>query len=168
MAPLADDLKKYLASAPSGVVELRTLELSHPDSQFGAPVYLVADYRNFIARLETGKEVTFQACPFRTSSPRLDESGRIERRLEIDNVSADLSKALNRISDLKDPVSVVYRVYLSNDPSGPQKTPVEKTVLTQVVVTAAVISGTATTPDLINRKFPTDLYTAKRFPGLIR
>lgn len=165
---LTDYLQEAYASAPSGIVELRTLTLSHPDPQFGGPVYLVADFRDFKAKLETGIEVTFQACPFRTSSPRLDESGRIERRLEIDNVSADLSKALNRISDMKDPVSVIYRVYLSNDPSGPQKLPVEKTVLTQVVVTAAVISGTATTPDLINRKFPTDLYTAKRFPGLIR
>lgn len=159
---------RFAASAPLGVIELRCLEISHPDPAFGEPLRLVHDFRDWEVTLENNTEVTFTAAQFRTTPPAIDESGRITRSLKIDNVDGAIFNALKTVADSLDPVTCTMRIYLSNDISAPQFLPPERTILRGITLSGGTLSAEALSIDVVNKRFPTRMYTTDNTPGLRR
>lgn len=161
---LTEAIKEAYASAPSAVVYLETLQLSHP--LVGTDIFLVNDRVGHTMTLETAVPKVFRACAFRMALPASGDGGIQELSLAIDNVGREISDFINTVRDSLSPVSVTYRPYLSTDLTTPQMDPPLVLNLTDIVVTAVEVTGRATFADIINRKFPTDFYTRSRFPGL--
>jgi hypothetical protein len=161
---LTEAIKEAYASAPTGVVYLETLQISHP--LVVEDIFLVNDRVNHAMTLETAVVKNFRACSFRMALPASGDTGLQELSLTIDNVGREISDFMTTVRDSLDPVVITYRPYLSTDLTTPQMDPPLVLNLTDVVVTAAEVSGRATFADIINRKFPTDFYTRSRFPGL--
>lgn len=81
-----------------------TLEIKHPDfiDDNGNPItiFLVQGFHNITAKLETGKNVEFQAMCFNIELPPVDTSAVPEITVEIDNVSREIGKHATNLHDV--------------------------------------------------------------------
>lgn len=165
-AALTAALKEAYARAPSNVVYLNTLEIAHPSV---ASKYIVRDRKDWNLTLEGGGGVkTFKACPFRFSLPASGDNGIQNLNIAIDNVDREISDFINTVKESVNPVSVIYRPYLSTDTTTPQMNPPLVLTLGNIVITAVQITGRASFADIINKPFPhpSEIYTRERFPSL--
>lgn len=161
---LSEALKEAYASAPSNVAVLETLEISHPS--IGGTIYIVKNREDLTLTLEDESDHLFEACAFRMSLPASGDSGLQSLTIAIDNVDRRVSDFLNTAKDYQTPVTVKYRPYLSNDYTTPQiETPLVL-YLTDISVNVMEVTGKASFADLLNKKFPTELYTRARFPSI--
>lgn len=156
--------REALACAPPGAVMINTIELRH-DSIEGS-LFLAQSKEDLELTLETGQVVTFEAVPFRLTLPKKSPEGLQELGIAIDNVDRRISDFCALASTFTTPVEVLYRPFLLDDPTTPQMDPPLSLFLKSVSITATEVSGRASYADIINKKFPRDLYTRKRFPGL--
>jgi hypothetical protein len=148
------------------IIELRCLELNHPS--FDAPIRLVQDYQPRTVKLETGEIVEFMAGNFKTTPPSKDDNGRIERRLEIDNIGNVFFKPIFNLRDSSIPIACIFRSYLSDDLTAPLFVPPEKTTLSEISLTKTLLSARASSADVVNKPFPSKRYTTENTPGLKR
>ncbi len=166
------------ASAPSDIVILHTLELRHPafrdDEGQPIAVRLVRDHQDLSAKLEDtaplnpDEYVTFIAMGFDLELPPVDTSPVPEITVTIDNVSRELIKHLDAAVESAEKIEITYRPYLSNDLSGPQMDPPITLILSEVEADVSRVVGRARMLDIGNKSFPSETYTATRFPGLTR
>lgn len=164
---LTEALKEAFTLCPSSLVYLATLEINHPDAV--APIYIVQDRKDWDLTLEgTGGVKTFEACTFRFSLPASGDNGIQELTIAIDNVDRRISDFINAVKESPEPVSVIYRPYLSTDPTTPQMNPPLVLNLRDIQITAVQITGRASFADIINKPFPhpSEIYTRERFPSL--
>lgn len=167
---LEDALKEAYASAPSNEVILHTLEIRHPS--FIEPIRVVRDHSNFSAFLEAdapadaGAEVVFIAMAFDFIPPEVSKATSPEIEISLDNVSGEIIAYIDAAAQTPDMIEVTYRPYLASDPSGPQMNPPLTLVIRSVKADVFRIRARAGFADLSNRKFPADVYTTERFPGL--
>lgn len=171
-ATLSEALQEAYASAPTDVVIISTIEISHP--AFTAPIRVVADFVPVNARLEAtaihdaGQVVTFQPFAFDLSLPEVTDKSLPELTLRIDNVSRDIIQHIELAMPLPDLLTLTYRAYLSNDLlSGPQNDPPLILTITAIEADAVAVTAKATMADFVNKKFPNEEYDETRFPGLI-
>ncbi len=158
-------LKEVYALAPSHVVVLDTLEISHPS--LGEVIRIVRDPEDFTAKLETGEEVTFEASAFRFIPPASGANGFQALTIAIDNVDRRVSDFVEAVgTESREPVEVKYRPYLSNDASGPQQNPPLVLFLTDLKITAFEVTGQATFVGIANLPYPNEYYDRERFKGL--
>lgn len=162
---LLEALKEAYALAPAGVVYLETLTIAHPAIP-GETVYLVKDMQGHTFTLEDASEHDFEPAGFRVSLPPSGDNGLQELSIGIDNVDQRISDFLNKAKDYQVPVTLTYRPYLSTDLTTPQMDPPLVLNLTDIVVTDVEVTGRATFADIINKSFPSVMYTRKHFPGL--
>jgi len=173
-----DAIKEAYASCPNDVVILATLEINHVS--WTNPVWIVNDRTDLDGLIpgywdSTGEApvwvpehvVTYVACPFRAIPP--ESTDRLpEVQIHIDNVSNIIGSQMELAMTTRSPITIAYREYLSNDPElGPHYF-VTGLALKKVSVTEQGVTGTATFGDYTNRMFPNKLFTAERFPGLVR
>ena len=129
------------------------------------------DHRDLEARLEAsapvngGKMVTFIALAFDLSLPPTPVP---EITVTLDNVSREIVRHLDAAAVSQDKIEITYRPYLSTDLEGPQMDPPITLVLTEVEANTLQVTGRARMLDIGNKAFPSETYTAKRFPGLTR
>lgn len=161
---LSEAIKEAYASAPSDVAVFETLEISHP--VIFETIYLVKNREDLEMTLETAETVTFEAAGFRMSLPAAGDNGVQELTLAFDNVDRRISNFLNEAKNFGSPVTIKYRPYLSNDLSTPQLSTPLVLSLTDIRVTVFEITGKATFADMLNKRFPTQLYTRSRFPSV--
>lgn len=162
---LSQALKEAYAAAPADVVVYHTLEIDHP--AFNQPIYVVRDWDDLNAQLETGQPVTFLRFAFNLVKPEVSATGVPQCTVEIDNVSRDILANVQMAMQSTDMITMTYREYLSTDLSGPQNDPPMTMVLSGISADVFKIRATATFGDLSNRRFPNEEYTAERFPGLV-
>lgn len=162
---LSQALREAYAAAPVSVVVFHTLELNHP--AFDQPIYVVNDRTDLLAKLETGEDVTFLRFAFRLVRPEVSPTGVPQMTVEIDNVSRDILANVQLAMQSTALITLTYRQYLSNDLSGPQNDPPMTMVLSNIRADVFKVTATAGFGDLNNKRFPTEEYTAERFPGLV-
>jgi hypothetical protein len=162
---LKEALVEAYACAPSNVAVLETLEVSHP-SLPGGTLYLVKNLADLTFTLEDTSTQLFKACGFNITLPAAGDSGLQELNIAIDNIDRAVSDFVYTASTYEQPVKLVYRPYLSDDLTTPQMDPPLELYLTDVSVTLFQVTGKATFVDVINTKFPADIYTRARFPSL--
>lgn len=159
-------IKEAYALAPSDLVILDTIILSHP-SLAGETIYMVNALQDYTLTLTDGvTSQLFTARPFSFKLPPAGDKGIQELQIAFDNVDRSVSDFLNGAKDYRTPAKILYCPYLSTDLTTPQLDPPLELNLTDVKVTAHKATGRATFADLINKKHPRELYTRGRFPSL--
>jgi predicted ATPase len=164
MSNYSDAIKEAFAIAPASKVVLHTLEISQEGVQ--PAFYIVKARRNWVARDESGVERTFIPVNFDFSLPAATEEGFQSLTLTVDNINRIASDFAETAKDTEVPVLVTYRPYLSDDSSQPQMIPPLVMFFDDVQITEMEVSGRATFMDIVNKKFPSEIYTRERFPSL--
>lgn len=168
---LEQALKEAYASAPAAEVILHTLEFRH--YTFTTPIRVVRDYNDMSAYLEAGAvpdggtQVTFIGMAFDLVLPDVQRSASPEIEIKLDNVSGEIIGYLDLAAQTPELIEVVYRPYLASDLSGPQMSPPLKLVVRSVSADIFQVTARCGYGDLANRKFPSEVYTTERFPGLV-
>ena len=163
---IEDALKEVYALAPNSVIPLDTLEISY----VGLPetLYIVKDRVSWDLTLEDSTTHTFKPCGFEFIQPAAGIDGVQQLSLAVDNVGDEVNDFFNALgTELTEPVKVVYRPYLSNDTSGPQLDPPLVLFLVDITMDVFKVSGRATFASIVNSRYPTQYYSAQRFPGLV-
>ena len=175
---LSEAIREAYASAPSDVVILHTLELRHPgfvdENNQPMAIRIVRDHQDVTARLEQtaplngGERVQFIALGFELELPPVNTAPVPEISVTIDNVSRELIRHLDAAVESSEKIEITYRPYLSTDLEGPQMDPPITLTLTEVEADISRVTGRARMLDIGNKRFPSQVYTASRFPGLTR
>jgi len=163
---------RFLASAPEGVREYRTIELSHPEFSAGQ-LRFVKDYVDADLGLEAdaprnpGEVVTFTAIAMDVKEP--DETGDAEQILQINlgAVGGEVQDVLKEITaaGVLTPIQVIYRKYYGGDLTEP----VVRLSLSASGLkfkSYAAVAFTAEDIDLAVKPSG-EIYTTERFPGLV-
>lgn len=161
---LQDAIKEAYAIAPSHKVILETLEIRQTGVQ--DPIYIVKAPRPLVANDENETERTFRPAGFQLTLPAETEEGFRSLNIAVDNIDRAVSDFVRLAKSEEVPVEVVYRPYLSDDLSQPAMNPPLVLFLKDIQVTDYQVVGRATFMDLVNMKFPSELYTRMRFPSL--
>ena len=162
---LSQALKEAYAAAPADVIIYHTLEISHP--AFTQPIYVVRDWADLNANLETGAPVTFLRFAFNLVKPEVSPTGVPQCTVEIDNVSRDILANVQLAMQSTALITMTYREYISTDLTGPQNDPPMTMVISNISADVFKVRATASFGDLNNKRFPNEEYTAERFPGLV-
>lgn len=161
---LSDAIKEAFATVPSNQVILHTLEIRQEGVQ--DTIYLVQSHQYIEAIDEIGHTHIFEPGGFQFTLPPSTEEGFQSLNVAIDNVGRRVTDFLEAAKSQKVPVQMIYRPYLSTDLSEPQMDPPLKFYLKDIKVTAFQVTGRATFMDIVNKKFPSILYTREKFPTL--
>ena len=161
---LSEAIKEAFAVAPSTVVVLHTLEIRQEGIQ--GPIFLVRARRELVAQDENGDEWTFEPCGFQFTLPPSTEEGFQSLNVAIDNIGLRVTNFIETAKSQRVPVVMVYRPYLSTDLTTPQMNPPLMLYLKDLQVNAVQVTGRATFMDIVNKKFPSLLYTREDFPAL--
>lgn len=174
-------MQEAVTLAPSTDVILHTIEIRVPtDSGFTA-FRCVLDYGTLLvdgdppiyghmltleadAPLNPSESVAFVGCMFEMSLPAQNESPpSIE--LTVDNVTQQITQALDAAVGLNTPIEVTYREYLASDPATVQyKLPTG--VLQRVSSLPSRVRGSVVFNDFFNTNFPAIVYRPSEFPSL--
>jgi len=161
---LQDAIKEAYASCPTNVVILDTLEVRQTGVQ--SSLFIVRGKSSIDAADENGDTHTFQPVGFKFTLPASNEEGFRSLNLSIDNVGRTLSDFIAIAKTEKVSVEVVYRPYMSDDFTAPQMIPPLVFWLKDIQITPMQVNARATFMDLVNKKFPSELYNRSRFPAL--
>lgn len=168
---LSEAIKEAYASAPVDAILYHTLEIWHPN--FTQPIYVVRDFADLHATKEAGAardastEVTFVGFAFNLIPPEVDRGGVPQCVIEIDNVSREILANIEASMGSTDPITVIYRAYLSDDLSGPENYPPLELTILSITADPFKVRAVAGFGSLANTRFPKLDYDAQTFPGLI-
>lgn len=157
-------IREAFAVATAGDPPLDTIQISHPS--LADSIYLVKNREDLTLTLETGLPVLFKGCGFRMALPPSGDDGLQELTIAVDNVDRQVSDFLDSVKTSKAPVQVTYRPYLASVRTEPQMDPPLVLFLGDAKVTVFEATGRASFADLINKKFPAQMYTRSRFHSL--
>jgi hypothetical protein len=163
---LSPDLTRIYTQAPADQWAVETVELTHP--AFDAPYLLVNEPQPLTATLEDGRTVTFTPTPFLIQLPEGRASGPTPLSFTIDTLGGLVVEQLEKALEppLK-PIMLTYRVFTTGDLTAPASDPIEL-ALTEIEATAEAVVGQAAFVNLLDRRFPTVVYTPTLYPGLDR
>ena len=164
MNSLSDAIKEAFAIAPSNVVVLHTLTVEQEGVQ--DPVYLVQSRGTVEAVDENGFTRSYRPSGFAFSLPPSNEEGFRNLNITIDNTTREVSDFIDVAKGSMVPITITYRPYLSTDLTTPHMIPPLVLYLKDVQITANTVSGKATFMDIVNKKFPSEIYTREKFPTL--
>lgn len=161
---LTEAIKEAYASAPTVRVTYDTLEIRQ--GQVQAPIFLVRAKAEIIATDENGVQQTFRPSGFQFSLPSENEEGFRSLNIAIDNINREVTDFVEIAKSQPVPVEVIYRPYLSDDLSTPHMDPPLVLYLKELQINPLQVTGRATFLDVVNQKFPSELYNRARFPFL--
>lgn len=168
---LSQAWKEAAASAPAGEVIYHTLEFRH--ANFTTPIRVVQSNTDLVAMLESDAPenpstyVTFVAFAFNIELPETRVGLSSEIIIAIDNVTQEIEENMQAASSSPYPVKVTYRSYLQSDLTTPANLP-PMTLTLKSATAGSKVEARASFGDPANAKFPTQTYTTKVFPGLLR
>ena len=168
---LSQAIKEAYASAPNTSVAYHTLEIYHPS--FTTPIRVVRDFVDLSARLEStaprdaSTYVTFVGYAFDIVPPEVSSTGVPSLQITIDNVARDIMANLELAVTTSTPITVIYRMFLSTDLTGPQNNPPMALTIISISADVFKVTATATFGDLVNKRFPSVTYNIETFPGLV-
>lgn len=180
----SDALAEAYSSAPVDKLVLHTLEFIHPAivDEEGEPtaIRVVSDagidlgggLRGYelpleaTAQLNAGEDVIYLATSFDISFPVLDANTTPELTIKVDNAASLLMPHLDAIVGIKADLIVNYRAYFS-DSTEPEHI-IRGLRCTDTEANQLVVQAKASFVDLLNRSFPSKVYSISDFPALLR
>jgi hypothetical protein len=161
---LNEAIKEAYVTAPAGKNVIHTLEIRQTGVQLG---YFISQTQTGINAFdENSVEHTFLPVGFQFTIPASDDDGFKTLSIAVDNINRAASDFVETARQSIVPVEVVYRPYMSDDLTAPAMDPPLILFLKDVQITAFQVVGKCTFLDLVNKKFPSDLYLRERFPSL--
>lgn len=164
MSSYSEAMKEAFAIAPVGKAPIHTLEIRQDGVQ--SAVYIAKTRRIWEARDEDGVLRQFLPVNFDFTLPAATEDGFQSLNLTVDNIDRRASDFAEIAKTEEVPVVVIYRPYLSDDNTAPQMIPPLQLFLEDIQITEMSVTGRATFMDIVNKKFPSEIYTRERFPSL--
>ncbi len=161
---ITEAIKEAYASCPTNRIIYDTLEIRQTGVQ--APLFLVRGPLSITATDENGEPHVFKPSGFQMSLPPQNEEGFRSLNIAIDNINREASSFVERALESNTPIEVIYRPFLSDDLSAPQMDPPVILYLQDVQINAIQVTGRATFIDIMNKRYPSELYTRLRFPSL--
>lgn len=161
---LLDAMKEAYACAPSNEVIIETIEIKH--ASIVGSIYLARQRTAVTLTLETAEVVVFEGAGFRLALPQSGENGLQELSIGVDNVDRRVSDFFKSAKNFQTPVECIYRPYLASNPYVPQMNPPLVLYLSDAQVTLFDVTCKATFADVLNKKFPSLIYTRAGFPSL--
>jgi len=161
---LTDAIKEAFASAPVTQVIHNTLEINQTGVQ--DPIFLVQGMSSLTAQNEKNETLIFEPCGFQFQLPPSSDEGFQYLTVSIDNIDRRVTVFIETALQEVVPVKMTYRPYLSTDLTRPQMNPPLAMFLREIQISATQVTGRATFMDLVNRQFPSVLYTRRQFPTL--
>lgn len=157
---LSQELKEVYASAGPSII-LETLELNH--HTFPSAFRIVKDHTSWMLGLEnSGPTVEFQPFNFSVTEPRTNDKAGHSLKLSIDNVDRQIVDLLEGTQDgTNTPIDVLFRIYLDTETDEPQNDPPLRLSLFNIGVNKMTATGTARRDDIVNRKFPSEVYDSR-------
>ena len=168
--------EEAIASCPTDVRVVDTLELQHPAILFegiNRPARIVNDVVERSLGIELsgvfdpGELVEFTPSAFGAAFPKYSEGQVPTCEIEIDNVARELTAYLEAALGYNAELTAIFRQYSLTDPGEPIYGPIAFTIR-NVRVSGTRITGAARVSNLVDKPFPTRVYTRARFPGLVR
>ena len=118
------------------------------------------------APADPGDLVTFIGCPIEVTLPEHSTSGVPEAELSVDNVSRLLMPQIRRANETTEPIMATYREYLlSRRTIGPELV-VDGFAVRRARATLMRVSASLGFFDLLNARWPTEIYTTEDYRGL--
>lgn len=168
---------------PDFVAPIRVV-LNHPDTATwialgGEEVEAVLDTLDeedramvgLVARLEDdapanpGEMVAFIGMAFSLDLPPVENVSVPEITVTMDNVSREITDALEAAATSQQKIEITYRPYLSTHIEAPDMIPPLTMTLANAKADPYQVTASARMLDIGNKKFPLEVYTRKRFPG---
>ena len=157
-------IREAYAIAPTTKSVIHTLEIRQTNVQL--PIFISKTRTGIIAFDEDGDDHTFQACGFQFTLPPSDDDGFKSLTVAVDNIDRVASDFIETARKSIVTVEVVYRPYMSDNLNVPAMNPPLILFLKDVQITTFQVVGKCTFMDLVNKKFPSELYLRDRFPSL--
>lgn len=151
----------YASNGPE--VILPTIELQC--AAWEDEIVLVADNNDHTITTEDQRTLTALATGMNVALPKRDATGAQSLVFAIDNVRSQAAARVRSAVRQQETVRLIYREYLNTDLSAPANEPLRFNVKSyrareeHVEVTAVLF-------DLIDMRWPRDLYTSENAPGL--
>lgn len=155
-------LERVYASGGSEVA-IATLELTCP--AWSESIFLCRDYEDLVATTEDGRDVVFQASGIEVALPKRDNSGDQALDFAIDNVTGEAQQLIDQALDSLQPITLIYRVFLSTDLTAPAERPYRMRVLSGYAE-GTTVQLSAGYFDLLNLAWPRRKYTLAFAPAL--
>jgi len=155
-------LQTLYASGGSDVIIL-TVELSC--AAWPAPVLICNGFDDQVCVAEDGRTLSFTAAGIDVSLPKKSSNGSQAINFAIDNITGEAQRLIDQALEAGERVTLIFRQFLESDKSAPAESPYVFIVRggrmngTQVQIQAAFY-------DMINTRFPRDLYTLEFAPGV--
>jgi hypothetical protein len=146
-------------------VLLDCISFEHPS--LSTPLHLVADYNPLTATLETGGTATFNPAALAVKDLEQSEDGRPVLVLQLSGVGGIAAQLLRAAALSTTPITLVHRVYASDDLTGPARLPVTRLEVSEAPsVDAQTVELRAVRGNPIGRGYPAKSYTRAEYPGL--
>ena len=155
-------LSELYASGGTDVI-LHTIELF--SGTWGEPIVLVQDYADHTITTEDARELVAQACGMDVALPKRDASGAQSLTFALDGVRSEATRLLRSAESAQEQVRLTYRCYLASDLSAPAEQPYYF-IVRSFTAEASKIQVTAGLFDLIDLKWPREVYNSTNAPGL--
>lgn len=161
---LSADLIRVYASGGVKEMWVECLSLYHP--LFTTTWNITNHPFLFTATTEIGFSETFEPYPFKASLAGTGESGNQDVEIAISNVVRTPIDEIERAAeDPTQQIQMVYRIWVADKLDSPGYV-VDGMSISEVNITDTQIVARASASDMLNRSFPSVLYTPAKFPGL--
>jgi len=163
-----DAYTEAAAVAYAGRVMLDCFSLEHPDMP--DVLYFVNDLQPFVGTIPgVSNPVTFEACPVRIGRPEeSDQASTPEIKLEVDNVSGQISDALDLIRGSVEPWILTNYLFASDDATAPAVMPPTVMEVTDVSYDETSGSLSGSFGDAGNFAIPRLTFKRDAYPALSR
>ena len=163
---MSEALREAATYAPTGRTVLLTYEITH--STLTERALVVAEHTDWSALDEGGSAVTFKALAGLRSQgfDESDDAATPAIKLFMDGVSTVLIDKLDLALTSLEPVGLIERVYVSDDPSGPAILPPARVIVRDGSVTERRVTLDCGFGDPANQPFPRKNYTRSEYPSL--
>lgn len=151
-----------LYASGGGDVILSTFEIF---SSAFEPIIFVADYQDHVITTEDSRVLTAQQASIQIAEPKRDANGSHNIRFAIGGVRAESSNIVRRAIRAQAQVNLTYRRYLYSDLTAPAEEPYFL-IVRKAQFYDDVIQVDAGLFDLIDLKYPREVYNSVNAPGL--
>lgn len=173
--PFTAAWEEAVASNPKNIVQIETLELINPafidDVEGVTSIRCCNDLVDHNLRHEStapmfpGQYKLYKALPFDITFPGFEEGKGPEATVRVDNIGWEVGQYLDEAEGLFQPITCLYRVYLSNAKGVVAFGPF-KFIMRDVLEKGAAIEGKVTMANVQNLRFLRKTYSKKEYPSL--
>ena len=153
-------LKRLYASAGPEIIH-EVLQVTDGITTY----YLTKGWDELVVTLEDESVVTCTPCGMDLAIPARNDDGTQDLNFSLSNIDGVASAFIRSALSAGRSMSLVYRVYTSDDLGAPAHAP-NRFKIKSGTVTATQVSITAGYFDLLDTAWPRNTYNLNKFPGL--